>query len=64
MIESYLYGMAPIIIVNGAEPDGLSIAQIMKNIPEGTTEAFRFPGTVITGTAWRQEKSCRLFCFY
>ena len=31
---------------------------------ERTAEAFRFPGTVIAGTAWRQEQSCRLFCVY
>ena len=33
-------------IVNGAEPDGLSIAQIMKNIPEDWNEqrkSFVFP---------------------
>ena len=33
-------------IVNGAEPDGLSIAQILKNIPEDWNEqrkSFGFP---------------------
>jgi hypothetical protein len=48
MIESYLYGMAPISIVEaivaGAEPDGLSIAQIMKNIPEDWNEQRRLFG--------------------
>ena len=31
-------------IVNGAEPDGLSIAQIMKNIPEDWNEQRRLSG--------------------
>ena len=31
-------------IVNGAEPDGLSIAQIMKNIPEDWNEQRRLFG--------------------
>ena len=45
-----LNNLAPDIveaIVNGAEPDGLSIAQIMKNIPEDWNEQrrlFGFPG--------------------
>ena len=26
--------------------------------------ALRLPGTVIAGTAWRQEKSCRLWRFH
>ena len=30
---------------------------------ERTAAALRFPGTVIAGTAWRQEKSCRLWRF-
>ena len=44
-----LNNLAPDIveaIVNGAEPDGLSIAQIMKNIPEDWNEqrkSFGFP---------------------
>ncbi|MBR7144178.1 MAG: hypothetical protein IKD10_04475 [Lentisphaeria bacterium] len=44
-----LNNLAPDIveaIVNGAEPDGLSIAQIMKNIPEdwnGQRRLFGFP---------------------
>ncbi|MBR7139824.1 MAG: hypothetical protein IKD44_09795 [Lentisphaeria bacterium] len=44
-----LNNLAPDIveaIVNGAEPDGLSIAQIMKNIPEEWNEqrkSFGFP---------------------
>ena len=39
-----LNNLAPDIveaIVNGAEPDGLSIAQIMKNIPEDWNEQRR-----------------------
>ena len=36
-----------------ADPGGL----------ERTAAALRLPGTVIAGTAWRQEKSCRLFAF-
>ena len=36
-----------------ADPGGL----------ERTTAALRLPRTVIAGTAWRQEKSCRLFAF-
>ena len=44
-----LNNLAPDIveaIVNGAEPDGLSIVQIMKNIPEDWNEqrkSFGFP---------------------
>ena len=30
---------------------------------ERTAQVFRFPGTVIAGTAWRLELSCRLFAF-
>ena len=42
-----LNNLAPDIveaIVNGAEPDGLSIAQIMKNIPEDWNEQRRLFG--------------------
>ena len=40
-------------IRTAADPGGL----------ERTAAALRFPGTVMEGTAWRQEKSCRLFAF-
>ena len=46
-VERNLNNLAPDIveaIVNGAEPDGLSIAQIMKNIPEDWNEQRRFYG--------------------
>ena len=42
-----LNNLAPDIveaIVNGAEPDGLSIAQIMKNIPEDWNEQRKSSG--------------------
>ena len=42
-----LNNLAPDIveaIINGAEPDGLSIAQIMKNIPEDWNEQRRLFG--------------------
>ena len=39
--------------VLGFDPGGL----------EQTAAALRLPGTVIAGTAWRQEKSCRLLRF-
>ena len=31
---------------------------------ERTTQVFRFSGTVIAGTAWRLELSCRLFLLH
>ena len=37
--------------------------QDQKTKRKRTAEAFRFPGTVIAGNAWRQEQSCRLFAF-
>ena len=60
-----LNNLAPDIaeaIVNGADIHRTNHEKHFGRL-ERTAEAFRFPGTVIAGNAWRQEKSCRLFCF-
>ena len=45
------------------DPDGDEAEETHSGRLERTAQVFRFPGTVIAGTAWRQEKSCRLFAF-
>ena len=52
------------VIPPDCDPDGDEAEETHSGRLERTTQVFRFPGTVNAGTAWRQEKSCRLFCVY
>ena len=51
------------VIPPDCDQDGDEAEETHSGRLEQTAEAFRFPGTVIAGTAWRLELSCRLFAF-
>ena len=50
------------ILTQNADPLFASVSADPGRL-ERAAAAFRLPGTVMVGTAWRQEKSCRLFAF-
>ena len=64
-MDSLLASVVVEAILDGIEPDGLSIAKLTEPpIPaERAAEALRLPGAVTPHPDWRQEKSCRLFSF-
>jgi len=49
------------VIPPDCDPDGDEAEETHSGRLERTAQVFRFPGTVIEGTAWRQEKNPAAF---